>query len=200
MKITSCRLIHMDLHALISSGTYATIFFLMVANGVINFPSSQVLYLIVGYFISQGDLSFTGAVVSGALGNTIGNIITYFLVRKYEHPLARKLLLMNEATFMKVHGALSDTFSKRGIWWLFIAKLTPSVKAFVPVVAGLANTPRVLTSLIFLIASSVWATGVIYLGYAFGEHVSLSSFLGVSFLIGLTVVYILYRNISKKLS
>lgn len=190
----------MDLHELILSGTYASIFLLMIANGVINFPSSQVLYLLVGYFVSRGDVSFAGAVASGAVGNTIGNIITLLLVRKYEHPLARKLLMMNEATFTKIHGALSDAFSKRGIWWLFLAKLTPSVKAFVPVVAGLARTPLALTSFIFLAASFVWATGVIYLGYAFGEHVSLSSFLGVSFLIGVIIVYILYKKISKKLA
>lgn len=190
----------MDLHELVSSGTYISIFLLMLANGVINFPSSQVLYLIVGYFASRGDLAFSGAVIAGALGNTIGNIVTYLLVRKYEHPLAHKLLMMNEATFRKIHGALSETFSKRGIWWLFVAKLTPSVKAFVAVVAGLANTPLPLTSFIFFVTSFIWAAGIIYLGYAFGEHVSLSSFLGVSFVIGFTVVYLLYRKISKKLT
>lgn len=190
----------MDLHELISSGTYAAVFLLMIANGIINFPSSQALYLVVGYFVSRGDISFAGAVLSGGTGNTIGNIITYLLVKKYEHPLARKLLMMNEATFKKIHGALSETFSRRGIWWLFVAKLTPSVKAFVAVVAGLANTPLTLTSFIFLAASFIWATGIIYLGYAFGEHVSLSSFLGVSFVIGITVVYILYRKVSKKIN
>lgn len=190
----------MDLHELISSGTYAAIFFLMIANGIINFPSSQVLYLVVGYFVARGDLSFMSAVLVGGMGNTIGNIATLLLVRKYEHPLARKLLMMNEETFKKVHSALSETFSRRGIWWLFLGKLTPSVKAFIPVIAGLASTPVITTSFMFLSASLIWATGIIYLGYAFGEHVSFSSFLGVSFLIGATIVYVLYRNISKKLT
>jgi len=189
----------MDLHALISSGSYAAIFLLMIANGVINFPSSQILYLVVGYFVATGNLDFSQAVIAGALGNTIGNIITFLLIKKYERPLARKLLMMNEETFTAVHGALHDTFSRRGIWWLFLGKLTPSVKAFIPIVAGLARTPNVITSFIFLTASFIWAIGVIYLGYTFGEHVSLQSFLGVSFIIGLTIVFILYKNISKKL-
>lgn len=188
-----------DLHSLVTSGSYLAIFFLMIANGVVNFPSSQILYLIVGYFVATGNLLFAGAVIAGALGNTIGNIITFLLVRKYERPLARKLLMLNEDRFDKIHSALHETFSRRGIWWLFIGKLTPSVKAFVPVVAGLARTETVLTSLIFLVASFLWAAGIIYLGYAFGEQVSLSSFLGVSFLIGITIVYIIYRKISKKL-
>lgn len=189
-----------DFHALILSGSYVAIFLLMLANGVINFPSSQILYLIVGYFVSTGNLLFAGAVIAGALGNTIGNFITYTLIKKYERPLARKMLMMNEATFDKIHSALHDTFSRRGIWWLFIGKLTPSVKAFIPVVAGLARTPTVLTSLIFLVASFIWATGVIYLGYAFGEQFSLSSFLGVSFVIGAVIIFIVYKNISRKLN
>lgn len=173
---------------------------MMLANGVINFPSSQILYLIVGYFVSTGNLLFAGAVLAGALGNTIGNFITYSLIKKYERPLARKMLMMNEQTFNAVHGALSDTFSRRGMWWIFLGKLTPSVKAFIPIVAGIARTPPVLTLGIFLVASTIWAAGIIYLGYVFGENVSLSSFLGVSLIIGLTIAFIVYKNISKKLA
>ncbi len=189
----------MDLHTLIFSGSYAAIFVLMVANGIVNFPSSQILYLIVGYFISTGNLVFGTALMAGALGNTLGNFVAYSLIKKYEHPLARKLLMMNESTFNKIHGALHETFSKRGLWWLFVGKLTPSVKAFIPILAGLARTPVFITTLIFLVASFVWAAGIIYIGYAFGEHVSLSSFLAVSFLIGASIVFILYKNIAKKL-
>lgn len=190
----------MDFHALIASGSYLAIFLLMLANGIINFPSSQVLYLIVGYFVSLDKLLFIPAITAGAIGNTIGNIITFLLIKKYGHSLAHKILMMQESVFKKVHTALHETFSKKGLWWLFVGKLTPSVKAFIPVVAGLANTPTTLTSAIFLFASAIWAAGVTYLGYAFGEHVSVSSFLTVSFIIGLTFVYIIYKNISKKLS
>lgn len=190
----------MDIHALILSGSYVAIFLLMITNGVINFPSSQILYLVTGYFVSTGHIAFAGAVLAGALGNTIGNIITFLLVKKYERPLARKLLMMNEKTFDAVHRALSDTFSKKGIWWLFVGKLTPSIKAFVPVIAGMSRTPTMLTSFIFLTASLLWSTGIIYLGYTFGEHVSISGFLTVSFLVGITILYILYKNISKKIT
>lgn len=190
----------MDLHSLIQSGSYTAIFLLMIANGIVNFPSSQILYLIVGYFVGSGQLSFSHAVIVGALGNTIGNIIAYMLVKKYERPLARKLLMMDADTFDKVHSALRETFSKRGIWWLFIGKLTPSVKAFIPVLAGMSRTGTNVTSCIFLEASFVWAFAIIYIGKTFGEHVSLSSFLAVSLVIGLSIVFVLYRNISKKLS
>ena len=40
----------------ISLAGYFGIFVLMIANGAVSFPSSQVLYIIAGYFIAQGNL------------------------------------------------------------------------------------------------------------------------------------------------
>ncbi len=172
----------------------------MLTNGVTNLPSSQLLYIIAGYFVSTGNLLFIPTIIAGALGNTIGNIITFQLVKKYDNPFARKLLMLDENTFTKLHSALHETFSRRGMWWLFLGKLTPSVKAFIPIVAGLANTKTKLTSLIFLTASFIWATAITSLGYYFGEHITLKSFTIVSLLIGGTIAFIVYKNVSKKLN
>jgi len=189
----------MDLHTLISSFSYIAIFVLMFTNGVVNLPSSQLLYLITGYFVGTGSLLFIPTIIAGALGNTLGNITTFLLVKKYEHTFARKLLMMNEETFAKVYSALHATFIHRGMWWIFLGKLTPSVKAFIPIIAGLANTKTKLTSFIFLTASIIWATCITSLGYYFGEHITLKSFAAVSLLIGSIIAFIVYKNISKKL-
>lgn len=190
----------MDLHSLISSFSYLAIFTLMLTNGIGNFPSSQFLYVICGYFISTGNLMFVPTIIFGALGNTLGNIITFLLVKKYERPLARKLLMLDEVTFTKIHTALHSTFTHRGMWYIFLGKLTPSIKAFIPIVAGLANTKTFLTSILFLIASFIWAIAITSIGYFFGEHVTWESFTVVSLLIGGTILYLAYRNISKKLA
>ena len=190
----------MDLHTLLSSGSYLAIFILMLTNGVTNLPSSQLLYIIAGYFVSTGNLLFIPTVIAGAFGNTIGNIITYKLVKKYDKPFARKLLMLDEETFQKVHSALHSTFTDKGMWWIFLGKLTPSVKAFIPIVSGLANTPAKLTYFIFLIASSIWATAITSLGYYFGEQVTLKSFATVSLLVGGVIFFIVYKNIYKKLN
>lgn len=187
-----------DLHTLVSSGSYLAIFLVMTANGAVNFPSSQIFYLIVGYFVGTGHFNFFYAVLFGALGNTLGNIIIYTLVQKYGHSFARKIVMLDEDMFRKIHGALHDTFSRRGMWWLFVGKLTPSVKAFIPLVAGLADTKKFPTYSIFLIASCVWAGTLIYLGKLFGENVSLSSFMAVSLVVGLTILFVVYKNIAKK--
>jgi membrane protein DedA with SNARE-associated domain len=190
----------MDLHAIISSFSYVAIFVLMLTNGILNFPSSQFLYIICGYFISTGSLLFVPTIIAGALGNTLGNIITFLLIKKYEHPLARKLLMLDEKTFTKIHSALHSIFTRRGMWYIFFGKLTPSVKAFIPIIAGLAGTKTKLTSLIFLLASTIWAIGITSIGYYFGEHVTLTSFTMISFLIGGTIFYVVYKKLSTKLA
>ena len=188
----------MDVTSLISSFSYGAIFVLMIGNGIANFPSSQLLYLIAGYFVSTGSLLFIPTIIAGALGNTLGNIVTFLLVKKYDKPFARKLLMMDEVTFTKVHSALHTTFSKRGLWYIFIGKLIPSVKAFIPVLAGLANTRTRITSLLFLLSSTIWAIGITTLGYYFGKNVTLKSFTLISLIIGGTILFIVYRNVSKK--
>lgn len=190
----------MDLHLLITSGSYLAIFILMITNGAVNFPSSQFLYVICGYFVSTGSLLFVPAVIAGALGNTIGNVITFLLVKKYDKPFARKLLMVDEVTFTKIHSGLHAVFAKRGMWYIFFGKLIPSVKAFIPIVAGLANTRTYLTSFLFLIASTIWATLVTSIGYFFGEQVSFKSITGVSLLIGSIVVFFVYRAYKKQVA
>lgn len=171
----------------------------MISNGVANFPSSQLLYLIAGYFVSTGSLLFIPTIIAGALGNAIGNIITFMLVKKYDKPFARKILMMDETTFTKVHSALHATFTRRGLWYIFIGKLVPSIKAFIPIVAGLANTKTKITSVIFLLASTIWAIGITSLGYYFGKNITLTSFTAVSLCIGLIVMFFAYKAIAKKL-
>ena len=185
------------LHSFISTGSYVAIFILMLTNGLANFPSSQFLYVICGYFISTGSLLFIPTIIAGALGNATGNIITFLLVKKYEKPFARKLLMMDESTFTKVHSALHATFSKRGMWYIFVGKLIPSVKAFIPIVAGLANTKTGITSVIFLVASIIWASLITSIGYYFGEHVSFKSITTVSLVIGFIVIFFVYKAYTK---
>lgn len=188
----------MDLHSLISQFSYLAIFMLMLTNGAVNFPSSQFLYIICGYFVSTGSLLFVPTIIAGTLGNTLGNIITFLLIKKYDRPLAQKILMLDTVTFTKIHSKLHTTFSHKGMWWIFFGKLIPSIKAFIPIVAGLANTKTKSTSCIFLVASFLWATALTFVGYYFGEHVTLGRISGVSLLVGITILFFVYRTFVRQ--
>ncbi len=188
-----------DLHSLISTFSYIAIFILMFTNGVGNFPSSQFLYLVCGYFVSTGNLLFLPTIIIGTTANTLGNITTFLLIKKYGESFARKLFMLDEKTFSKIHSALHSTFQDKGLWWLFLGKLTPSIKAFVPMIAGLANTENKITSFIFLIGSLIWAIMITSIGYFFGEHISLTSLTAVSLTVGSIIIFIVYKKVYKKL-
>jgi membrane protein DedA with SNARE-associated domain len=190
----------MDVHEIIHSFSYVAIFILMITNGVINLPSSQLLYLVVGYFVSTGYLDFITAVLVGAIGNTIGNILIFLVVKKYGKPIAQKILFMDETTFGAIYGSLHATFSKRGMWYIFLGKIIPSIKAFIPILAGLAKTKNSQTFVLFFLSSCIWAMGIVMLGKIFGEHVSLTSLAGISFVVGVTILFLVYKNVHKALA
>ncbi len=188
-----------DLHSLISTFSYIAIFILMFTNGVGNFPSSQFLYLVCGYFVSTGNLLFLPTIIIGTTANTLGNITTFLLIKKYGESFARKLFMLDEKKFNKIYSALHSTFQDKGLWWLFLGKLTPSIKAFVPMVAGLANTENKITSFIFLVGSLIWAIMVTSIGYFFGEHISLTSLTAVSLTVGSIIIFVVYKKVYKNL-
>jgi len=174
---------------LISLG-YFGIFSLMIANGAVSFPSSQVLYIIAGYFIAQGNLTLFLVALAGAFGNTIGNIILYELARKHGRSFVARMKLFPERELAKVEHA----FKKKGAWFIFIGKLLPAIKVFVPIVAGLGNFSRVLFAPFMFIASFIWALGFISIGYFFGKSSDLFGHYAIILVIIATVVLLLFYH------
>ncbi|MEN9551872.1 MAG: hypothetical protein RI935_249 [Candidatus Parcubacteria bacterium] len=187
----------MELETILINFSYIGIFVLMTLNGVVNFPSSQILYLLVGFLIATSPLLFVPSLIAGALGNTLGNMISFLLIKKYDKPLAQKLLLMDDATFEKGHSIIKKLFDQKGIWWLFIAKLIPSLKVFVPIIAGLSKIRNLIMFFIFLFTSFIWGGLLISIGYFFGKNVSLTYLPIVSLSIATLIIFILYKKYQK---
>jgi len=173
---------------------YLGIFLLMISNGAVSFPSSQVLYIIAGYFIFTGALSIALVVLVGALGNTIGCIILYEIARSKGLTYITKFKLFPEQAVRKVQVA----FQKRGAWFVFIGKLIPALKVWVPIPAGVARMNRVLYSMIIFISSAIWALPFIAVGYYFGKSSDVfGKYAIVMIFIALIVLGIFYRYINS---
>jgi len=182
------------LETILRTSGYAGIFLLMAANGAISFPSSQILYLIAGYFSSLDFFSPIVVVFFGALGNTIGNAFLYEITAKYGLARALKLNVLPETTFKK----LSSFLEGHGIWFLFVGKLIPAIKVAVPIAAGLARTKRALTYIIFFVASLAWASIFVSVGFFFGKSTAVMSTYGVSVaFIAIAISVLLYSLIGR---
>ncbi len=183
-----------SIESIIASASYFGIFVLMIANGAVSFPSSQILYIIAGYFIAQGNLMLVPVALVGALGNTVGNIILYELVRKHGRTFVEKMKLFPMRELAKVERA----FQKKGAWFVFVGKLLPAIKVFIPIPAGLGKMHRGLFASIMFAASFIWSLGFISIGYFFGKS---SDFFGqyafILVIVAMIAVYLFYRYINS---
>lgn len=185
----------MDIESVIIASSYLGIFLLMIANGAVSFPSSQILYIIVGYFISVGSLALFPASLVGAIGNAIGNIILYEIVRRRGIHYLKKFQVFREQDIKKVE----IVFRKRGLWFLFAGKLLPAIKVFVPIPAAMGKTHRGVFATIMFVASWLWSLIFIAIGYTFGKSSEIWKSYGVIlFIIATIIIFVFYRMLNSK--
>lgn len=186
---------HMDIEAIIVGFSYVGIFGLMIANGFLSFPSSQILYIAVGYFISTGSLLLLPASFIGALGNTIGNILLYEAIRRHGIAYVKRFQIFREEDIRKVE----IVFRKKGLWFLFVGKLLPAIKVFVPIPAALGKVHRGKFAAIMLLSSLIWSFMFIAIGYTFGKGaVMWKSYGAVLMVIAAIIVFLFYRMLNAK--
>ncbi len=174
---------------------YLGIFLLMISNGAITFPSSQVLYIITGYFIFTGNLNLVLVIIAGTLGNTIGNILLYEVARAKGLKYIIKFKLFPEKIVQKAIVA----FKKKGAWFAFIGKLLPAIKVFVPIPAGISHMPRPLFAMLMLVASAIWTLPFIAIGYYFGKSSDVfGTYAIVLLVIAVIVGLVFYRYMNSE--
>lgn len=184
---------HMDIEAIITGFSYAGIFGLMIANGFLSFPSSQILYIVVGYFIGTGALLLLPASIIGALGNTIGNMLLYEAIRRHGITYVKRFQIFREEDVRKVE----IVFRKKGLWFLFVGKLLPAIKVFIPIPAALGKVHRGKFAAIMLAASWVWSLIFITIGYFFGKGAVMWKSYGIILMIvAAGIVFIFYRMLN----
>lgn len=182
------------IETVIAISGYFGIFVLMIANGAVSFPSSQALYIIAGYFIARGDLVLAPVALVGSVGNTVGNIILYELARAHGRTFIARMKIFPLRELAKVETA----FRKKGAWFIFIGKLLPAIKVFVPIPAGLGKMSRPLFAILMFVASFIWSLAFIAIGYFFGKSSDLFGRYAIILAIVATVVILLfYRYINS---
>lgn len=190
----------MSLEQVIISLSYAGIFFLMILNGVVSFPSSQIMYLIAGYFAYAGDLNIFWIVFIGAIGNTIGNVILYEISRKHglKYVLKVNEFIGFEFFRKKDISKVERVFEKRGVWFLFVGKLINPIKIIIPIPAGMAKMSRAIFIPIVFVASLIWASVFTYLGFFFGKSYEGLGIYGVVMIVlALTFGFIFYKYMNS---
>jgi membrane protein DedA with SNARE-associated domain len=161
-------------------GLYA-VFVLMLVDAV--FPIGSELVMVYGGALAAGafanDVTLFGAHLSGlsaylavALAGTLGYLvgawigwaIGYFAGREYLERHGRWLHLSHE----KLDRA-ERWFHRWEDWAVLVGRVTPIVRSFVSIPAGVFRTPLGRYTVLTLIGSAIWAFGLAGVGWAVGS-------------------------------
>lgn len=195
----------MNFELLLLQFSYIGIFLLMFLNGIFGFPSSQLIYVLAGWFAYRGELNFWVVISIGVLGQVLGNILLYELSRrkglKYilsiDNFLSNnlKLSIFSEKEIKKIMLVMK----KKGLIYLFFGKLINPIKIIINIPAGMSKINRFYFNVIILITSFIWAFAFTYLGFAFGKGFEFAIYYGLFMILAsATILYFFHKSMNSK--
>lgn len=158
---------------LVSSYGYFAVFGIMFANSDFLPTVTELSLPFAGFLASKGLLSPWLVVLAAVLGDILGATIAYLLGRYLEEKLLLRLInkygkyfLISEAGYTRAVAIIQ----KRNILMVFFAKLTPGLKAWASLVSGVCQIPFKEYILVSALASTIYNTLFVFLGYYLGKN------------------------------
>ncbi|HEX5370885.1 MAG TPA: DedA family protein [Dehalococcoidia bacterium] len=141
-------------------------------SACIPIPSELIMPLAGWKLIKEKNLGFEWVVFAGfcgAVGNTIGSLIAYYVGysggRRLVERYGRYILISRHDL------DLADNFFMRwGVGAVLIARVLPIVRTFVSLPAGMARMKLGQFTLLTFLGSFVWSLALAAGGYFLGEH------------------------------
>lgn len=154
---------------LISTAGYAGIVLAMaIESACIPLPS-EIIMPFSGYLVSQGTFALWPVALAGAIGNVIGSLAVY--VAGY---LGGRSFILKYGKYLLVtvrDVEIADRwFSRYGQAAIFLSRLTPIVRTFISLPAGISRMPLLPFLLYTFVGSYLWAWGLAWGGMKLGEH------------------------------
>ena len=156
--------IHLILFALMSLGYIGIALGLMV-----EVIPSEIVLAYAGYLVSQGKVTFLGAVIAGTIGGLIAQLFLYWIGKFGGRPFLRKY---GKLLFIK-DGQIDTAemwFQKYGIGVIFTARFIPIVRHAISIPAGISNMSLRTFTLYTTLAILPWSVLFIYLGQQLAEN------------------------------
>jgi membrane protein DedA with SNARE-associated domain len=154
---------------LVSAGGIIAIFLLMAGESAGLPISSEIVVPLGGALASQGRLSFWAVVAASSVGNLVGSLVAFLLVKRYGEPFilgpGRKIGLSSG------HLQLARRFFDRwGLLAVFAGRLLPIVRTYISFPAGLSDIRVLPFSLATILGAIPWNLALAYAGFKLGEH------------------------------
>jgi len=124
--------------------------------------------LLFGHVLNAGFESYVVLALGGTLGYLIGSLIGWAIGR-----WGGRALLDRHGRWLHLPPERVERaerwFDRYGIWAVFLGRLTPLVRSFISVTAGVFETPIVPFTLATLAGSAIWCFAFAGAGWALGS-------------------------------
>ncbi len=158
---------------LIQSYGFWAVFILMTAESALIPIPSEVTMPFAGFLAGRGIVDFWMIVFIGALGNTIGSLLAYYLGYYKGEEWTRigirrwgKWLLLRESEFDRG----KEWFSKYDQQITFFSRLLPIVRTFISLPAGISKMNVARFTIFTFVGSFLWSGVLAYMGLKLGEN------------------------------
>jgi membrane protein DedA with SNARE-associated domain len=161
------------------------------------FASQHVV--LFGHQIDSGGWAYVTMALAGALGYVVGSVAGWAIGRYGGRPFVERhgrLLHVSEARL----GRAERWFDRHDRWAVLLGTITPFVRSFVAIPAGLFRVPVGRFVLWATIGSLVFAFAFTGIGYAVGSHYErIHRFVDLALLAGAAalVLYLVFRWFSR---
>lgn len=154
---------------LITSGGYAAVFALMIAESACIPVPSEVIMLLGGALAATGRLNLVVVIALGALGNLVGSFIAWAVGSAGGRPALRRwgrYIWLKDGDVDRAE----TWFEHHGQAAVFFGRLLPVVRTFISLPAGVARMEPVRFGAYTLAGSIPWTAGLGIAGYAVGSN------------------------------
>jgi membrane protein DedA with SNARE-associated domain len=125
--------------------------------------------VLFGEKLEPGLPAYLGMALAGTIGYTIGSIGGWWIGKRAGRPY-----LERHGRWLHLNAAKLDRaerwFDRWGNWGVFLGRITPVVRSFVSIPAGVFRMPFVPYVLLTLLGSAIWAFAFAGIGWALGSR------------------------------
>ncbi len=181
-----------------STGQFGVFFLMAVESANIPVPS-EVIMPFAGAVAARGELLFWGVVLAGALGNTVGSVVSYWVGYKGGRSF---VLRWGKYFFVSSHELeKGEVWIRRyGVHVAFWSRLLPVVRTFISLPAGIVRAPFIPFTIFTFIGSFIWSALLAWVGYLLGERwhdiepfFRRASLLILAVLVAIFILYVWYH-------
>jgi uncharacterized membrane protein YdjX (TVP38/TMEM64 family) len=151
-------------------GYYAL--FLLIFSQEIGIPNpipNELVLGYAGYLCSQGTLKFPLVILSAVSADFLGTNILYFIFYFFGKQILKhkpKWLPISE----KAINRASQRVAKGGIWSIWVGRITPFIRGYTSIIAGILQIKPKKFLPIALISALIWANVCVSIGKLMGNN------------------------------